>query len=182
MRSLLSKYLLTCKEGSSRSSSFKNSFRWRMYEYKDCPPTPTVSRIRLTCWVSYSYISYTSMEQVKITTLWSCPRGAQRDVVYLGRPIAPSYISPNAGFGEGGLRSLSQWVQLSTWSRNKVWQSNSMFNLWSYPWNFIRPDPTYCKKRNTRGKVGGHYTCVSWLRGGGGVKGGIVNDDDSKNH
>jgi hypothetical protein len=40
-------------------------------------------------------------------------RGLQRDVVYLGWPIAPSYISPNA-LGGGELRGLSQWVQLYT--------------------------------------------------------------------
>ncbi len=34
--------------------------------------------------------------------------GLQRDVVYLGSLIAPSYMSPNAGEG------LSQWVQLCT--------------------------------------------------------------------
>ncbi len=39
-------------------------------------------------------------------------RVSQRDVVYLGWPIAPSYMSPNAG--EGGWRGLSQWVQLCT--------------------------------------------------------------------
>ncbi len=37
----------------------------------------------------------------------SATRGSQRDVVYLGRPIAPSYISPNAG--EGG--SCVAWSQ-----------------------------------------------------------------------
>jgi hypothetical protein len=31
-----------------------------------------------------------------------------KSVVYLGCPIAPSYISPNAG--GGGLRGLSQWA------------------------------------------------------------------------
>ncbi len=29
-------------------------------------------------------------------------RGSQRDVVYLGWPIVPSYVSPNAGVGGGG--------------------------------------------------------------------------------
>ncbi len=36
-------------------------------------------------------------------------RGLQREVVYLGWPIAHSYMSTNAGGGE--LRGLSQWVQ-----------------------------------------------------------------------
>ncbi len=37
-------------------------------------------------------------------------RVLQRDAVYLGWPIAPSYMSPSAR-GGGGLRTLSQWVQ-----------------------------------------------------------------------
>ncbi len=55
---------------------------------------------------------------------------SQRDVDYLGWPIAPSYMSPNAGRGGGGLRGLS-WVQLCTRSPNKLWRSNSIFNLWN---------------------------------------------------
>ncbi len=41
-------------------------------------------------------------------------RRLQGDVVYLGWPIAPSYMSPNAGGGGTGLRGLSQWEQLYT--------------------------------------------------------------------
>ena len=45
---------------------------------------------------------------------WQCMRqGLQRDVVYLGWPIAPSYLSPNVG-GGGVSRGLRQWVQLYT--------------------------------------------------------------------
>ncbi len=36
-------------------------------------------------------------------------KGLQRYVVYLGWPIAPSYMSPNAGWG-GQLQGLSHWV------------------------------------------------------------------------
>jgi hypothetical protein len=39
-------------------------------------------------------------------------RGFQRDVVYLGWPIAHSYMNPNTG-GGGELRGLSQWVLYS---------------------------------------------------------------------
>ena len=40
-------------------------------------------------------------------------RGSQRDVVYLGWPIASTYMSPNAGgWGGEGARGLSQWVHL----------------------------------------------------------------------
>ncbi len=37
---------------------------------------------------------------------WVAIRGSQRDVVYLGGPIAPSYISPNAR-GRGGSCGVS---------------------------------------------------------------------------
>jgi hypothetical protein len=69
----------------------------------------------------------------KWTTL---SRGLERDVVYLGWPIASSYMSPHAG-GRRELRGLNQWVQLYTWSQNKLWRSNSIFNLWLYPYSFI---------------------------------------------
>ncbi len=49
-------------------------------------------------------------------------------VVYLGWPIAPSYVSPNTVGGEG-VSQLMNTVQLSTWSPNKLWRSNSIFNL-----------------------------------------------------
>ncbi len=42
-------------------------------------------------------------------------RGSQRDVVYLGCPIATSNMSPNAGGGEGcgvGSQPMSLYVQL----------------------------------------------------------------------
>ncbi len=54
---------------------------------------------------------------------------SQRDVAYLGWPIAPSYMSPNAG-GDG--TGLSRWLQLCTRSPNKLCRSNSIFNLWDY--------------------------------------------------
>jgi hypothetical protein len=56
--------------------------------------------------------------------------GLQRDVVYLGWPIAPSYMSPNAGGGE--LQGLSQWEQLYTGALINFWRSNSIFHLWMY--------------------------------------------------
>jgi hypothetical protein len=47
--------------------------------------------------------------------------GYKLDVFYLGRPIAPSFLGPNAG-GGGELRGLSQWVQLYTGAQ--------LHNLW----------------------------------------------------
>ncbi len=34
--------------------------------------------------------------------------------------------------GGGGLRDLSQWEQLCTWSPNKLWRSYSIFNIWKW--------------------------------------------------
>jgi hypothetical protein len=57
-------------------------------------------------------------------------RGSQRDVVYLGWPLAPSY-SIWARMRDGGAAgSQLQWVQQCTWSPNQLWRSNSIFTLW----------------------------------------------------
>ncbi len=50
-------------------------------------------------------------------------RGSQRDVVYLGWLTAPIW-----GWGV----SLNQWVQLCTWSQNKLWRSNSVTPYLTY--------------------------------------------------
>jgi hypothetical protein len=56
-------------------------------------------------------------------------RGLQRDVVYRGWPIAPSYMSPNAG-GVGGVAGFQPMSTAVHRSPNKLWRSNSIFNLW----------------------------------------------------
>ncbi len=58
-------------------------------------------------------------------------RRLQRDVsvVYLGWPIAPSNMSPNAGRGEK-LRGLRQWVHLYTGAQIKFGDLYSKFNIW----------------------------------------------------
>ncbi len=51
-------------------------------------------------------------------------RGLQRDVVYLGWPMAPSYMSPNAReWGSCGFKAVHR-------SPNNFWRSNSIFNIW----------------------------------------------------
>ncbi len=70
----------------------------------------------------------------------------------LGWPIAPSYMSPNAGWG---LRGLSQWVQLWRWSPNKLYRSNSMFTLCLlYIWHNITP----CSRSKMNYTKQCHYT------------------------
>ncbi len=54
-------------------------------------------------------------------------RGLQRDVVYLGWPIAPSYMSPNAGEGGGGGVAESQ--PMSTAVQINFGDLTSIFNL-----------------------------------------------------
>ncbi len=65
-----------------------------------------------------------------MVNVWLDPtRGLQIDVVYLVWPIAPSYMSPNAGVG--GDAESQPWVQLYTGlSPNKLWKSNSILILW----------------------------------------------------
>jgi hypothetical protein len=52
--------------------------------------------------------------------------GLQRNVVYLGLPIAPSSMSPNAGGGGScGVSPMSTAVHKI--KPNKLWRSNSIF-------------------------------------------------------
>jgi hypothetical protein len=57
-------------------------------------------------------------------------RGFQRDVVYVGWPIASSYMSPNAGGGSCGV-SANEYNSTVHRSPNKLWRSNSIFNLFN---------------------------------------------------
>ncbi len=80
---------------------------------------------------------------------FSWVKGSERDVVYLSWPIAPSYMSPNAGGGEDPANEYSCVV--CTWSPKKLWRSNSIFNLCleyrterklaKYWWSYIRSIP-----------------------------------------
>jgi hypothetical protein len=52
-------------------------------------------------------------------------RGSQRDVVYLGWPIAPSYIGPNARGGGGcGSQPMSTAVHMEPWNGHGYRQSH----------------------------------------------------------
>ncbi len=80
-------------------------------------------------------------------------RGSHKAVVYLGRPIVPPYLGPNAG--EEQWEVAGSWVMSTAvhWSPNKRWRSNSTFNLQygnrggelpldvvAEHWNSVRPD------------------------------------------
>ncbi len=52
------------------------------------------------------------------------PGGSQRDVVYLGRPIAPWYMSPNAGGGgevAGSQPKKTKHLRISLYQRKDNW-------------------------------------------------------------
>ncbi len=59
-------------------------------------------------------------------------RGSQRDVVYLGWPIATLVTEPKWGaWGRCGVSANEYcWAHHVTWSPNKLWRSNSVFNPW----------------------------------------------------
>ncbi len=77
--------------------------RYDLLPVQPPPPLPPVSIFNMSGWHFSDPVT---------ACLLNVPvRGAQRDVVYLGWPIAPSYMSSNAG---GGMRGLSQWLQLCT--------------------------------------------------------------------
>ncbi len=60
----------------------------------------------------------------------------------------------NAWGGGEGLWGLSQWVQLYTWSPNKLWRSNSILNLWSEWW-------AYRDKAESKAKGGIYFHAIS---------------------
>jgi hypothetical protein len=70
---------------------FCNSMQKKMHKQINC-----LWNIKIFCGVCKG------QERTFITPSVSI-RGSQRDVVYLGWPIAPSYISPTAGGGRGGV-------------------------------------------------------------------------------
>ncbi len=104
-------------------------------------PVSTTPMINFELWLS----SQNSKKIWKVTTGLSWARAGDY-VVYLGWPIAPLYMSPNAG-GGGKLRGLTQWVQLYKWSPNKLWRSNSIFNLWA------RGNLIYEQEKNVKSKI-----------------------------
>ncbi len=98
----------------------------------ECAPPPRPgggghTRLQVRGWGSPNFDDWSK----SLALCLLCARGSQRDAVYLGWPIPPSYMSPNAGGVVAG--SQPTWVQLCTWSPNKHWRSNSIFNLWLTP-------------------------------------------------
>ncbi len=78
---------------------------------------------------------------------FTCRSAFLYDVFYLGWPIPPQYMYEPKG-GGGGLRGLSQRVQLCTWSPNKLRRSNTMFNLWIYTFLLLNLDFVKATARN----------------------------------
>jgi hypothetical protein len=107
---------------------------------------------------------------------WVRHRGSKRDVIYLGWPIASSYMNPNArGGGEG---CGCQWEQLCT-SPNKLWRSNSMHIIqWLGKYQHLRKLNSGARPRKYPGVSGlysnrllhgGDVKNTAWhARGGGG--------------
>jgi hypothetical protein len=112
------------------------------------------------------------------------PGGSQRDVVdgrcllsWLTNSISAlvqctwAQMGWGMAGGGGGLRNLSQWVQLYTWSPNKLWSSNSIFNLCAY-WEGGWADgssPPRCihGAQINFGALTPYLTYMCLLRGGG---------------
>ncbi len=61
----------------------------------------------------------------------SISRGSQRDVVYLVWPIGAIVYEPKCG-GKGGVAGPQPMSTAVHRSPNKLWRSNSIFNLWVY--------------------------------------------------
>jgi hypothetical protein len=72
----------------------------------------------------------------RVTTCTTVSSGLQRDVVYLGWPIASSYMSPKE------FRGLSQWVQLYTGARFGDLTSHLTYDC-TLPCNSYYPLPVH---------------------------------------
>ncbi len=89
-----------------------------------CHPTYVSDQKRC----AFSFLWSTCSRGIIEVILYIYSRGLQRDVVYLGWPIAPSCTSPNAGGGGAvaGSQPMSTPVNRSP---NRLWGYNSIFNL-----------------------------------------------------
>ncbi len=76
----------------------------RSYDSAPCHPSPSSTGDTEEEWVWETTCSRWR-ERGRRRWTWSRIRGSKRDVVNLGWPIAPSYMSPNAWWGEGVSRS-----------------------------------------------------------------------------
>ncbi len=98
-------------------------------EYKNGQNHYTLQKCRCPCLIFLTArVSSCSWYFTKKYVNWDWNSGYRFD-----RPGDPNEMSsvladPNAGGGVA-LRGLSQWVQLCTWSPNKLWRSNSILNL-----------------------------------------------------
>ncbi len=86
----------------------------QLWTWRPCsrPQNSTCSRGGHSCAFTSFLFLRTPRQKGFFVEWWPVVRALHRDVVYLGWPLAPSYMSPNAGGGE--LRGLSQWEQLYT--------------------------------------------------------------------
>ncbi len=96
------------------------------------------------------------------------PRRLPRDDLYLGWPIAPSYMSPNAGVGGSCGVSANEYRTAVHRSPNKLWGSNSIFNLWYDPLLFWPPVSRSIVQWYGSANPDQHpenrlYTTVSWI-------------------
>ncbi len=80
-------------------------------------------------WCSFNYsITWELYYCSSILSRIAIAGGLQRDVIYLGWPIAPSYMSPMGGGGVAESQPMSTAVRGRS---TKLWRSNSIFDLWA---------------------------------------------------
>ncbi len=96
-------------KGDTRPAHFtKSTITYKVVLYDQAERTDTLPLLLLFPYM-YSVVVHCTVTVDSFIHI----RGLQRDVDYLGWPIAALYMSPNARVG-GELRGLGQWVQLYT--------------------------------------------------------------------
>ncbi len=80
--------------------------------------------------ISYRMPNLLLLKHVKRKTFASGGHPEMLPILADQWPIAPSYMSPNAGEGGGGCGvSANEYSCVWTWCPNTLWGSNSIFNL-----------------------------------------------------
>jgi hypothetical protein len=107
-----------------------------------------------------------------------CPQGVTKRCRLSWLTNSALVCEPKWGVGGGGLRGLSQWLQLCKWSPNKLWRSNSIlyltydcppFPVYFHPLScFLPPPPPPPPPRPPPPRGGGGApTCEVWWPPGG---------------
>ncbi len=110
------------RRGDSSALHATGGENWNFLPFKNWATRGLHTHTYTPC---HCHVACGGMDQRCACLFWG-RQGATRGCRQSSWPIAPLVYEPKCG-GRGGLRDCAYHV---TWSPNKLWRSNSMFNLW----------------------------------------------------